>query len=316
MKTEEQIKEIIRLYTEEKWSMPKIASHYNYSVGAIQYTLRTRNIKSRTAAESNKRLSFFENFFKEINTQEKAYTLGLLYADGSNNQKGMTITLQEQDKGILDRLKAELNFTGDLYYKKRIREGCSNSYELNITSKVISEDLSKLGCVPKKSLILKFPSEEQVPKHLLSHFIRGYMDGDGSIFMCKQLYVSFVGTLEFLTKVQNIFQQEIGVSPTSLQIKCKKRATNNYQFAVGGNIKAQAVLEWIYKDSNIHLERKFNRFQEFKNNYNASLFQKNAKKINRINRICSTSGCNNKILAKGICNKCYQKEYYINNKQK
>jgi adenosine deaminase len=133
--------------------------------------------------------------------------------------------------------------------------------------------------------------------------------------MCNQLYVSFVGTFEFLTKVQNIFQQEIGVSPTSLQIKCKKRMTNNYQFAIGGNKKVQKVLEWIYKDSTIHLERKFNRFQEFKNNYSASIFLKNMERISRMNRVCSTSGCNNKIIARGLCNKCYQKEYYINSQQ-
>ena len=47
-------------------------------------------------------------------------------------------------------------------------------------------DLNKLGVVERKSLILTFPTEQQVPKHLMPHFIRGYFDGDGSVYKQKQ----------------------------------------------------------------------------------------------------------------------------------
>lgn len=46
-------------------------------------------------------------------------------------------------------------------------------------------DLISNGCVPKKSLILKFPEEDIVSKELQSHFIRGYFDGDGSLLHSK-----------------------------------------------------------------------------------------------------------------------------------
>lgn len=39
-------------------------------------------------------------------------------------------------------------------------------------------DLISHGCIPQKSLILKFP---EISKELIPHFIRGYFDGDGSV---------------------------------------------------------------------------------------------------------------------------------------
>lgn len=52
----------------------------------------------------------------------------------------------------------------------------------SLRSQKTVDDLKQLGCIERKSLILKFPTEEQVPFDLLHHFIRGYFDGDGSIF--------------------------------------------------------------------------------------------------------------------------------------
>ena len=58
-------------------------------------------------------------------------------------------------------------------------------------------DLIKQGCVPNKSLILTFPNKYQVPKNLINHFIRGYFDGDGSIYEYSKTHagsISFIGT--------------------------------------------------------------------------------------------------------------------------
>ena len=59
-------------------------------------------------------------------------------------------------------------------------------YQLSLRSKIICEDLKKLGCLQKKSKILVFPTESQVPKNLIHHFIRGYFDGDGSVWEGKR----------------------------------------------------------------------------------------------------------------------------------
>ena len=69
------------------------------------------------------------------------------------------------------------------------------------------EDLKKLGCVENKSLILTFPTEQQVPKEFVYDFIRGYFDGDGSITNCNGNYnLNFVGTKSFITTLSQYFE--------------------------------------------------------------------------------------------------------------
>lgn len=69
----------------------------------------------------------------------------------------------------------------------------------SLRSQKTVNDLKRLGCTEQKSLNLTFPTKEQVPPHLLHHFIRGYFDGDGSISLYNNDYhVSIVGTESFI----------------------------------------------------------------------------------------------------------------------
>ncbi len=96
------------------------------------------------------------------------------------------------------------------------------------------EDLCKHGCVPNKSLILEFP--KTVPSDLIHHFIRGYFDGDGSVFITRKKWIrtpktlprieytdyigiSFNGTKELLEGINEHFY----ISTVS---KEKRRTTN------------------------------------------------------------------------------------------
>ena len=72
------------------------------------------------------------------------------------------------------------------------------------------DDLKKLGCVENKSLILTFPSKEQVPEEFIYHFIRGYFDGDGSICKkeksnCTNYSINIVGTESFIKSLSQYF---------------------------------------------------------------------------------------------------------------
>lgn len=77
---------------------------------------------------------------------------------------------------------------------------------MHLISKHFKTRLCELGCIPNKSLILKFPDENLVPKNLIKHFIRGYFDGDGCIsysFLNKEKDIisprlSLLGTENFL----------------------------------------------------------------------------------------------------------------------
>lgn len=58
---------------------------------------------------------------------------------------------------------------------------------IQISSKTLTADLLKLGCTPRKSLTLKFPNDGIFKSNdLIRHFIRGYFDGDGSVFISME----------------------------------------------------------------------------------------------------------------------------------
>ena len=96
--------------------------------------------------KDNKKYNYNENFFEEINTPEKAYFLGLLYADGTNVQlpttKTMSITLQEQDVSILERFKKALNSEYPLLFLERQNTNF-NYYRLYVYGNKICDDLTK-----------------------------------------------------------------------------------------------------------------------------------------------------------------------------
>jgi len=124
------------------------------------------------------------NFFNKIDTEEKAYFLGLMFADGNNyiNKDGdyqISIVLQEQDKSILEKFRNLIIPTKQLYFINRKNKNWSNCYRLKFDDKIISNQLNNLGCVSNKSLVLQFPALSNLD--LQRHFIRGYYDGDGSI---------------------------------------------------------------------------------------------------------------------------------------
>ena len=80
---------------------------------------------------------------------------------------------------------------------------------LSQTSQKTVNDLKRLGCIENKSLVLTFPTYDQVPEELIYHFIRGYFDGDGSVSInsknYKYAHISIVGTENFIKKLSEYF---------------------------------------------------------------------------------------------------------------
>ena len=101
-----------------------------------------------------------------------------MYADGyvGKETNHIEIALQPTDVCHLEKFSKFINYNGTIQ-KSDIR------VRISFRDKEMHDDLVSLGCVPQKSLILNFPKEEQVPKYLLRHFVRGYIDGDGYIGM-------------------------------------------------------------------------------------------------------------------------------------
>lgn len=109
-RNEETENKIIQLY-KDGTSMREIASNFHFTQGTVRDILVDHNIHIKTNSESHRIYDINENYFNQIDTPNKAYILGLLYADGNRSSRSNTISirLQESDKNILENIKKELN---------------------------------------------------------------------------------------------------------------------------------------------------------------------------------------------------------------
>lgn len=210
-----------------------------------------------------------EHYFDKIDNQNKAYILGLLYADGCNYKKKQTISLslEEKDKDILEKIRIEIGSDKPLEYldysnKHDFGYTYKNQYRLLVFSKYMCNILEKHGVIPNKSLLLDFPN---IPKSLINSFVRGYFDGDGSISRGKNVNTNFnltiTSTNDFCVKLKEIVEE-------ILMIHCGISDASNHNgitkvFTISGRIQVKKFMDWLYEDADMFLERKFQRYLDY-----------------------------------------------------
>ncbi len=264
---EEQKNDICRKYSTGNYTCTKLGNEYNVIYTSISSLLKSRNIiVNNDRCKLHRRYKFNETYFDKIDTEDKAYFLGLLYADGCNITNGIKLSLQSNDIDILDKLNILIGSENTIKTTISKTTNKKNMSHLTIYSQSISLQLMKLGCIPNKSLTLKFPTEEQVPSKLIRHFIRGYFDGDGNIYYKqKSTYfnsrASLVSTEDFCNSVKNLIDEKL-IIKCSVRYKSKNNITK--QFEITGDRNSIIFLDWIYQNSKIHLDRKYNKYLELK----------------------------------------------------
>ena len=206
----------------------------------------------------NRKYKLNENFFNEIDTEEKAYWLGYVLADGCVHQRTLTIYIKGSDKKHLAKFLKDIQSEHPIYKsnKKYIYKGevkISNGYEINVTSVILIKDLIKLGITPNKTLTVKIP---KVREDLRKHMWRGIFDGDGSI--SSDLHnIQMHGTKEVIIEFCNILKK----------LGCKYRYVprkdiNHAEFQMCGERNTVKALTYLYKNSTIYLDRKFKLYQK------------------------------------------------------
>lgn len=240
-------------------SISKISKELNICRNRFSQYLKKQGIE---VIQMRNKINFNNSLFETIDTEEKAYWLGFLYADGyirGDGRKGIELSLSHVDK------KHILKFRDFLESKHKIsfRESkLGKSYRLSIEDSILHESLMRQGCIPKKSLILTFPTEKQVPKCLLKHFIRGYFDGDGGIcFTQKTTSINILGTNEFLSELKN--NVEVLKDKNLYPLKYNNNYKNTFRIQFEGKKDIYDFLTYLYKDSNIYLDRKYEKYINF-----------------------------------------------------
>lgn len=212
------------------------------------------------------KLYFDNTVFDSIDNEEKAYWLGFLYADGFVNGKynnSVELSLKADDYEHLEK------FNTFLKNKHKIKISKSSKgftrCRCVITDKHFHDRLIELGCIPNKSTNLTFPDLSIFSDtSLVYDFIRGYVDGDGSItntFKENRLRLEILGTKEFLEGIIKIFKDKFNkISST----RSSKNGINNFRIICSCS-KADEVCKILYLNSTIYLDRKFKKFAELCN---------------------------------------------------
>jgi len=237
--------------------------------GTVSKTLRHRGVK---ILPQNPSLIYKvnENYFENIDQEDKAYWLGFLMADGyirqriQKNKRKYTVrlTLKESDHMHIKKFADYIAYSGDIKFATR---ACSNGVlckmaYVEICRKKMHDDLTKHGCIQNKSLILEFPLH--IDKKWQRDIIRGYFDGDGSIYKQRdrnndpKYYAITIcsGSHNFITACQNIlFEESIdnnisqGAGVEILRIRSKSH---------------EKFYHYLYDKSTTYLDRKRDIFIE------------------------------------------------------
>jgi hypothetical protein len=246
----------------------KIAKDIGKSANFVRSILVKNQIKIRDLSQSHEIYSFDKGFFKKIDTEQKAYILGFLYADGNVCKNVLQVCLHKKDIEILTLIKTALQSNHPIVNDR-------GYVRFRIGNKELTQDLIKLGLVERKTFILKFPTYEIVPKELRRHFIRGYFDGDGCVkrgfdkkYKNQTWAFELISCLDFLAQVNYILKEEAGLNLANLT-KEKRRSNPIYYLRHGGTSKRRVSLiyEYLYQDSEFFLTRKKEKFDLILNHY-------------------------------------------------
>ena len=241
-------------------SINKLSKEYGLDWHRVERILTKNNVMLRQRYKIN------EHYFDNIDTPNKAYILGFLYADGSNTSNYekkrycVTITLKQSDAQILYDIKNEIGYEAPI----KLREyGDGPIATFDICNKHIVLRLHELGVIPNKTLTLQFP--QWLDKNLYSHFIRGYFDGDGCITyrrrkVASQLQTTIIGTDSMCSSFVDIISNTCSANAHIYSVGHEGCRDNIKTLSVYGNMQCKKFLDYIYQDADLKLERKYKRY--------------------------------------------------------
>lgn len=272
--SEEIIKEILQKYDNGQ-SITSLNKEYHTTKVRDLLIENNRQVpESRKGIGGRKRqCTLNENYFQELDSKDKAYFLGFIYADGfitkpSHGQNILGLTLAEIEP--IDKFKKYIQTNKKVGYYKKTNSYSNQSYEykLALNSDKLVSDIEKLGVIERKTLTLTFPN---LREDLIPHFIRGYFDGDGSVFLHRDsrkeysyneyLGINICGTKEFLTALtKHLPFLEEG----QCIYKEERKETNCWNLKMASNIRSLELYHYMYKDCNdLYLSRKREKFENF-----------------------------------------------------
>lgn len=253
--------EVINQYNELK-NIHKVAKYYNVSISPI-----IRILKSNQVDLTNRRYGVNHNYFNVIDTQDKAYWLGFLFADGYIRERksgnSLEMKLSIKDKEHLENFRSTINSTHiikESFTKVKYKSGFSESHmcHLAMYSTKLVNSIKSQGFHSRKTFTINFPTIDET---LIHHFVRGYFDGDGSFSFNSKTFKSHTS----LVCASEVFRNQLMWILKNNDINIKYYS--NISLHIQDKLNNLKFYDYIYKDSNIHLKRKKEKYEEFRKHY-------------------------------------------------
>lgn len=262
------VQELIELYLKGE-SMRELSQKTGYSPYRIKQLLLKHNVKVRNRKEQN----FFsnqkrakkvnQNYFNKIDTNEKAWLLGFIAADGSiaYDCNRIKIGVSSVDREILEKIREELNIEKNIFDYET-----SNGFlvsEISWSSATHKNELGKLGISPRKTYKAMCVPNMDIDKQL--SFILGYFDGDGCFrddgTTCRFEICAY--RKEILDSIAQILNKEFNANRYVLK---EKSRLNMYTLTYSTKITTQ-ILDRLYNlNKHLFLRRKFDKYVQWKKN--------------------------------------------------
>ena len=242
-------------------SLSSIEKNMRYPRHALSMMLQSEGYEIKRCGQ---KYHYNDTYFETIDTEEKAYWLGFLYADGEIDSVGrycLRLGLSIKDYYHVKRLRDilapdipimtydALNSQTQKYHRATRVSFCSKKLVLSLIKK---------GCTQAKEQTLSMPYE-YIPEDLLRHFIRGFFDGDGCAFISKgKVMIDFLSASpQIIYDIQDKLVKDIKIAKN--KICSRKRFDRSMTLYSFRNAKQKDIVNlyhYFYDDATIFLKRK------------------------------------------------------------
>lgn len=269
--TPEEELELVRIWKETGVGWKALKAKFGIGQPMVFMILRKHGMPVSERRALRRYMEKNDHYFDAIDTEAKAYFLGLLWADGHNStDRGkISLSLQEPDAPIVDRLAVEVYghtkvvrtvtkkpTKGDSFIGPRQKQR-----RMQISSRHMSQVLESYGMTSNKSFTVEFPT--CVADHLVHHFMRGYLDGDGHITNFTQSNSfgwGIIGSIPFCQSYKSILDAKLNITTTySLETQYSQPLAT---LSGGGRAKVLKVLNYLYSEATVYLKRKHDLYLE------------------------------------------------------
>lgn len=262
---------VIYNYLELKQGLQTAGKEYGLSQYMVEKILKKYGIKKRTyteAKQAGRKYSCNDDYFK-TQSPNMAYILGLIASDGSISKKENLIAIQllATDKEILEKIAKETKVERPLesYIRKETGHEISS---FRCWSKAWKDDLSHYGIEPEKTFSLKPPVF--LKDEYAIDYIRGYFDGDGSIYYLKKtnrVFFEIAGASKAaIDWIQDKLVNQYHIVINKPLKETRPNGTIMYKIKIGDKEEIKKLYNFLYHSDNIlFLKRKNDKFKTLLN---------------------------------------------------